>query len=313
MVDVKPWAALFNDNLWHELVHMYLAGYIVAGFLVAAVYAFGWLRGQARAPHRIGLVVALTFARSPRRPSCSWATGRRARSPSASRSSSPRSRGCQRREGRRSHRGSTRTARSSTGSRSRSCCRCSPTTTPTRPSRARQRAGRRPAPDQHRAALVPGDGLHRHRAGRARRLVPVVGWRRGRLPRSLWFYRALVAAGPLAVVALISGWITTEVGRQPWIVYEVMRTEEAVTGAGGILVGYATLVVVYLSLAAIAGVMLLRRLAAGRWRPDGCCPTSQPSSRWHRPDRLRGARRGRLRRRLLGPDRRRRPGRRCAR
>ena len=38
-----------------------------------------------------------------------------------------------------------------------------------------------------------------------------------------------MAAGPLSLVALIAGWITTEVGRQPWIVYEVMRTEQAVT------------------------------------------------------------------------------------
>ena len=53
---------------------------------------------------------------------------------------------------------------------------------------------------------------------------------RRRLPESRWFYRALVAAGPLSVVALIAGWVTTEVGRQPWVVYGVMRTEEAVTG-----------------------------------------------------------------------------------
>ncbi|HEX6460424.1 MAG TPA: cytochrome ubiquinol oxidase subunit I, partial [Thermoleophilaceae bacterium] len=60
VVDVKPLAALFNDNLWHELVHMYLAGFIVAGFLVAGVYAFGWLRGRRDRHHRIGLVVALS-------------------------------------------------------------------------------------------------------------------------------------------------------------------------------------------------------------------------------------------------------------
>ncbi|MGH2801112.1 MAG: cytochrome ubiquinol oxidase subunit I, partial [Thermoleophilaceae bacterium] len=83
-------------------------------------------------------------------------------------------------------------------------------------------------------------------------------WRRGRLPRSPWFHRALVAAGPLSVVALIAGWVTTEVGRQPWVVYEVMRTEEAVTGAGGIPVGFASLGVVYAGLAVIAFVMLRR-------------------------------------------------------
>src|SRR5207302_3491200 len=40
--------------------------------------------------------------------------------------------------------------------------------------------------------------------------------RRKRIPESVWFYRAVVVAGPLSVVALISGWVTTEVGRQPW-------------------------------------------------------------------------------------------------
>jgi cytochrome d ubiquinol oxidase subunit I len=85
-------------------------------------------------------------------------------------------------------------------------------------------------------------------------------WRRGELPASAWFLRAVVVAGPLAVVALIAGWIVTEVGRQPWIVYEIMRTEEAVTGADGIPVGYATLAVVYVALAAVAFV-LLRRIA----------------------------------------------------
>jgi cytochrome d ubiquinol oxidase subunit I len=76
----------------------------------------------------------------------------------------------------------------------------------------------------------------------------------------VWFYRAVVLAGPLSLVALIAGWITTEVGRQPWIVYGVMRTEQAVTGADGIPVGYGTLVAVYLGLAGIVA-WLLRRLS----------------------------------------------------
>jgi cytochrome d ubiquinol oxidase subunit I len=58
-----------------------------------------------------------------------------------------------------------------------------------------------------------------------------------------------VLAGLLSVIALWAGWITTEVGRQPWIVYHTMRTSQAVTDAPGIRVGYGTLIVVYLGLA----------------------------------------------------------------
>jgi cytochrome d ubiquinol oxidase subunit I len=82
--------------------------------------------------------------------------------------------------------------------------------------------------------------------------------RRRRLPRSDWFYRAVVVAGPLSLVALIAGWVTTEVGRQPWVVYDVMRTSEAVTGASGIPVGYATLALVYAGLGAAVLWVLLR-------------------------------------------------------
>src|SRR5829696_4826392 len=46
-VDVEPWDALFgNGHLWPELTHMYVAGYIVTGFVVAAAYAWGWLKGR---------------------------------------------------------------------------------------------------------------------------------------------------------------------------------------------------------------------------------------------------------------------------
>ena len=92
----------------------------------------------------------------------------------------------------------------------------------------------RPPAGQHRALRVPDDGRRSARCWRCSAWSSCRrGRRRRRLPRSPWFYRAVVAAGPLSFVALIAGWITTEVGRQPWIVYEVMRTEEAVTAASG--------------------------------------------------------------------------------
>src|SRR5687767_4864247 len=58
----RPWDALINTNMWHELIHMYLAGYIVAGFIVAGVYARAWLRGLRDRYHRAALVVTLSFA-----------------------------------------------------------------------------------------------------------------------------------------------------------------------------------------------------------------------------------------------------------
>ena len=61
-----------------------------------------------------------------------------------------------------------------------------------------------------------------------------VWWRRRDIPQTKWFLRAVAVSGVAGVVALECGWIVTEVGRQPWIVYEVMRTEDAVTQADGV-------------------------------------------------------------------------------
>jgi cytochrome d ubiquinol oxidase subunit I len=91
-------------------------------------------------------------------------------------------------------------------------------------------------------------------------------WWLHRLPASLWFYRAVVLCAPLSIVALLAGWITTEVGRQPWVVYGFMRTEQAVTGASGVPVGYGALAAVYLGLV-IAVIWILLRLARSPMPP----------------------------------------------
>ena len=69
-----------------------------------------------------------------------------------------------------------------------------------------------------------------------------------------------------AVVALEAGWVTTEVGRQPWIAYRLMRTSDAVTHAGGIWVSYAIIVVLYA--AVITGAVVVLRHMARRWRAE---------------------------------------------
>jgi cytochrome bd ubiquinol oxidase subunit I len=91
----------------------------------------------------------------------------------------------------------------------------------------------------------------------------LVGWRRRRLPRSPWFFRAASLSGVASVVALESGWVTTEVGRQPWVVYGVQRTSNAVNPAPGLVWGFALVCVVY-ALLTVATVYVLRRLARDR-------------------------------------------------
>jgi cytochrome d ubiquinol oxidase subunit I len=90
--------------------------------------------------------------------------------------------------------------------------------------------------------------------------------RKKRLPDNIWFYRAVALAGPLSLIALIAGWITTEVGRQPWVVYDVMRTSQAVTGAPGLPVGYAALAITYAGVA-VGVAWILRRLARSPLEP----------------------------------------------
>lgn len=88
----------------------------------------------------------------------------------------------------------------------------------------------------------------------------ITWWRRRELPKSKLFLIAAVAAGPAAAIAMEAGWIVTEVGRQPWIVYEVMRVEDAVTSAPNIRYAYYSVIVLYTLLTA-ATIFVLRRLA----------------------------------------------------
>jgi cytochrome bd ubiquinol oxidase subunit I len=78
-----------------------------------------------------------------------------------------------------------------------------------------------------------------------------------------WFLRAVAASGIGAVVALEAGWIVTEVGRQPWVVYLVLRTADAVTHAPGVQATFIAVVVLYSALG-LATLVTLRALK-GRW------------------------------------------------
>lgn len=62
VTDVQPLAAMFNRAVWQQFIHMFVACYLVTGFLTAAVYATGMLRGRRDDQHRLGFTVPFTFA-----------------------------------------------------------------------------------------------------------------------------------------------------------------------------------------------------------------------------------------------------------
>jgi cytochrome bd ubiquinol oxidase subunit I len=280
VVDVDPLSALFgNSYLWHELIHMYVAGYIVSGFILAGCYAFARLRGRWSRYERTALVVSLTVAALAAPVQIlvgDWAARDVATTQPTKLAAL---------EG---------LYRTTSGAPEHVLgwynghgveygieiphllsLLSSHSWNATVEGLAAVPADERPPVNVVRVAFQTMVAI-----GSFLALIGVlylavwVRWKR--LPESVWFYRALVVAGPLSVVALIAGWVVTEVGRQPWVVYRVMTTAAAVTGAEGIPVGYGALAASYL-VVACGLAWVLRRLARAplELRAD---PTEAPDS-----------------------------------
>jgi cytochrome d ubiquinol oxidase subunit I len=100
---------------------------------------------------------------------------------------------------------------------------------------------------------------------------------RGSLYRSRPLLRAALWMGPAGVIAILAGWITAEVGRQPWVVYGLMRTEDAVSAHSVVQlsVSLALFVVVYLVVFGAGVVYLLGVIAQGPG-PAGGAGADQP-------------------------------------
>jgi cytochrome d ubiquinol oxidase subunit I len=86
-------------------------------------------------------------------------------------------------------------------------------------------------------------------------------WRRKPLWESRGFLWCLVGCAPLGIIAIESGWVVTEVGRQPWIIKDIMRTTDAVTPMPGLTVPLVFFTLLYVGLAGIVLWLLHRHLA----------------------------------------------------
>jgi cytochrome d ubiquinol oxidase subunit I len=88
--------------------------------------------------------------------------------------------------------------------------------------------------------------------------------RRRSIPRARLLLAGALAAGPLSVMVMEAGWFVTEFGRQPWIVYGIMRTSQAATAAPALGLTFAVFIVVYIGLAVTTARLLLMLAARNR-------------------------------------------------
>ena len=90
-------------------------------------------------------------------------------------------------------------------------------------------------------------------------------WAKGRLEASAWFLRAAVAMGPAGFAAVICGWIVAEAGRQPFVIYGLLRTSDAVSpvAAGPVSISLAGFILVYAIVFSAGALYILRLLAIG--------------------------------------------------
>ncbi|MBW3536969.1 MAG: cytochrome ubiquinol oxidase subunit I [Actinobacteria bacterium] len=264
VTDVDPWAAMFNPATPPQTTHMVLAAFMVAGFGTAAVYAAAMLRGRRDRYHRLGFLLAFSMAAAITPVQIvvgDWAARFLADNQPVKLAALEGIMETQRgapltigglfidgevRYGIEIPKALSLLAKHDPDAEVLGLEEVPP-------------ADRPPVPIVRTAfqlMVAIGTGLLALSIWFA-----IVWWRRRRLPRSRLFLWAAVAAGPLTAVALEAGWVATEVGRQPWIVYGVMRVEDAVTTAPGIRLGYFALIGVYAAMT-VGTIFVLRRLAS---------------------------------------------------
>jgi cytochrome bd ubiquinol oxidase subunit I len=97
-----------------------------------------------------------------------------------------------------------------------------------------------------------------------------LAWRGRDLAHDRWLMRAVAVATPLGFVAVEAGWMVTELGRQPWVIYGVLKTRDAVTPMPGLVVPFVTFTLLYCFLGTIVAWLLYRQIvrspAVPEWR-----------------------------------------------
>lgn len=260
---VDPWAAMFNPATPPETIHMILAAFMVTGFVIASVYAVALPRGRRDRYHRLGFLIPFTAAAiiTPVQIAAGDYAARFLATNQPTKLAAI--------EGV-YHTGShipLTVAGIPVGGQLRYGLEIpdglsllvgySPNTVITGLDQVPV-ANRPPVGVVHLSFdIMVGIGVALLLLGS---WLGLSWWRRRDLPRSRWFPRAASVTGIAACCALEAGWVTTEVGRQPWIVWGQMRTADAVNPAPGLVAGLLAVLAVYVVMT-IGTVYVLRRMA----------------------------------------------------
>ena len=95
-----------------------------------------------------------------------------------------------------------------------------------------------------------------------------LAWRGRDLAHNRWLMRSIALAAPIGFFAVEAGWMVTELGRQPWVIYGVLRTADAVTPMPGLVVPFLTFTLLYCFLGVIVVWLLYRQILRSPTMPE---------------------------------------------
>ena len=269
VVEVDPWSVIFNDAMPLMAAHMVVAAYVVGGFLVASVYAVGMLRGRRDRYHRLGFLIPFTVAAiaTPIQMGVGdslarWVANEQPTKFAAIEMVPETSDDVpETLFGRLEDDGSISGGIPIPGVAS---ILVDPSTGTGTVIQGLDAVPEDERPTTRQVNIVHWSWDVMVGLGTALFLLSLwfglTWWRRRDLPQSRLFLRLASSAGVLSIIAMEAGWIVSEVGRQPWIVYSFMRVDEAATTSSGVWVTFIGVTVLYVGLG-VTTVLVLRGMS----------------------------------------------------
>ena len=272
---VDPWGVIFNKAMPLQALHMVVAAYVVGGFLIASVYAMGMLRGRRDRYHRIGFLIPFTVAIvfSPIQMLVGDALARWVYKnepvkfaaielvPNTS-SDVP--------ETLLGHLNADGTVTGGIPIPGLASWLSDPST-----GKATVVQGLNIVPVENQPTIAEVNVVHLAwdvMVGLGTFLALLSAWYalswliKRDMPKSRLFLWIAASTGVLSVITMEAGWVVTEVGRQPWIVYNLMRVEAAATGNTGVWVTFLGVFALYIGVGVT--LILVLRLMSRRYRGE---------------------------------------------